>query len=83
MTSPDGDESGHGKACNHLYRNNSGTARQNFESTYCACKCQRPVLYLIVTAPCAVLGAQHLTSPPSQVESLLSMFDPLASGEGK
>ncbi|MGH0184732.1 UNVERIFIED_CONTAM: hypothetical protein FKN15_015759 [Acipenser sinensis] len=26
-------------------------------------------------------GAQHLTSPPSQVESLLSMFDPLASGE--
>ncbi|KAK1155828.1 GTPase-activating protein and VPS9 domain-containing protein 1-like isoform X4 [Acipenser oxyrinchus oxyrinchus] len=26
-------------------------------------------------------GAQHLTSPPSQAESLLSMFDPLASGE--
>ncbi|XP_041094451.1 GTPase-activating protein and VPS9 domain-containing protein 1 isoform X4 [Polyodon spathula] len=26
-------------------------------------------------------GAQHLTSPPSQAESLLAMFDPLASGE--
>nr|XP_023696433.1 GTPase-activating protein and VPS9 domain-containing protein 1-like [Paramormyrops kingsleyae] len=27
-------------------------------------------------------GAHHLTSPPSQAESLLAMFDPLASGEG-
>ncbi|XP_036384720.1 GTPase-activating protein and VPS9 domain-containing protein 1-like [Megalops cyprinoides] len=27
-------------------------------------------------------GAHHLTSPPSQAESLLVMFDPLASGEG-
>uniref|UniRef100_A0A3Q2NPJ7 GTPase-activating protein and VPS9 domain-containing protein 1 n=1 Tax=Fundulus heteroclitus TaxID=8078 RepID=A0A3Q2NPJ7_FUNHE len=27
-------------------------------------------------------GAHHLTSPPSQAESLLAMFDPLSSGEG-
>lgn len=27
-------------------------------------------------------GAHHLTSPPSQVDSLLAMFDPLSSGEG-
>lgn len=28
------------------------------------------------------LGAHHLTSPPSQADSLLAMFDPLSSGEG-
>uniref|UniRef100_A0A1A8PI57 GTPase activating protein and VPS9 domains 1 n=1 Tax=Nothobranchius pienaari TaxID=704102 RepID=A0A1A8PI57_9TELE len=27
-------------------------------------------------------GSHHLTSPPSQAESLLAMFDPLSSGEG-
>ncbi|KAJ8413802.1 hypothetical protein AAFF_G00064000 [Aldrovandia affinis] len=27
-------------------------------------------------------GGPHLTSPPSQAESLLAMFDPLSSGEG-
>uniref|UniRef100_A0A8C3AC46 GTPase-activating protein and VPS9 domain-containing protein 1 n=1 Tax=Cyclopterus lumpus TaxID=8103 RepID=A0A8C3AC46_CYCLU len=27
-------------------------------------------------------GANHLTSPPSQADSLLAMFDPLSSGEG-
>ncbi|XP_061115830.1 GTPase-activating protein and VPS9 domain-containing protein 1 isoform X3 [Conger conger] len=27
-------------------------------------------------------GGHHLTSPPSQAESLLAMFDPLSSGEG-
>uniref|UniRef100_A0A3Q3VLW9 GTPase-activating protein and VPS9 domain-containing protein 1 n=1 Tax=Mola mola TaxID=94237 RepID=A0A3Q3VLW9_MOLML len=27
-------------------------------------------------------GAHHLTSPPSQADSLLAMFDPLSSGEG-
>ncbi len=27
-------------------------------------------------------GAHHLTSPPSQSDSLLAMFDPLSSGEG-
>ncbi|KAJ8379666.1 hypothetical protein SKAU_G00004440 [Synaphobranchus kaupii] len=27
-------------------------------------------------------GGHHLTSPPSQTESLLAMFDPLSSGEG-
>ncbi|XP_015222218.1 GTPase-activating protein and VPS9 domain-containing protein 1 isoform X2 [Lepisosteus oculatus] len=27
-------------------------------------------------------GAHHLTSPPSQVDSLLAMFDPLAMGDG-
>ncbi|XP_036382525.1 LOW QUALITY PROTEIN: GTPase-activating protein and VPS9 domain-containing protein 1 [Megalops cyprinoides] len=27
-------------------------------------------------------GAHHLTSPPSQTDSLLAMFDPLSSGEG-
>ncbi|XP_076010181.1 GTPase-activating protein and VPS9 domain-containing protein 1 isoform X7 [Genypterus blacodes] len=29
-----------------------------------------------------VSGAQHPTSPPSQTDSLLAMFDPLSSGEG-
>lgn len=29
-----------------------------------------------------ILGAHHLTSPPSQADSLLAMFDPLSSGEG-
>uniref|UniRef100_A0A672YWU8 GTPase-activating protein and VPS9 domain-containing protein 1 n=1 Tax=Sphaeramia orbicularis TaxID=375764 RepID=A0A672YWU8_9TELE len=27
-------------------------------------------------------GAHHLTSPPSQADSLLAMFDPLSTGEG-
>lgn len=30
-----------------------------------------------------VVGAHQLTSPPSQSESLLAMFDPLSSHEGK
>lgn len=32
---------------------------------------------------CLFLGAHQLTSPPSQSESLLAMFDPLSSHEGK
>ncbi|CAF96449.1 unnamed protein product, partial [Tetraodon nigroviridis] len=30
----------------------------------------------------SVHGAHHLTSPPSQVDSLLAMFDPLTCGDG-
>lgn len=30
-----------------------------------------------------VVGAHQLTSPPSQSESLLAMFDPLSSHDGK
>lgn len=32
---------------------------------------------------CLLVGAHHLTSPPSQSESLLAMFDPLSSHDGK
>lgn len=31
---------------------------------------------------CVFTGAHHLTSPPSQTDSLLAMFDPLSSAEG-
>lgn len=31
---------------------------------------------------CVSAGSHHLTSPPSQAESLLAMFDPLSSAEG-
>ena len=42
---------------------------------------------LVITVNCLIsscvfAGAHHLTSPPSQTESLLAMFDPLSSGEG-
>lgn len=34
-----------------------------------------------LVSSCVFTGA-HLTSPPSQTDSLLAMFDPLSSGEG-
>uniref|UniRef100_A0AAQ5XN59 GTPase-activating protein and VPS9 domain-containing protein 1 n=1 Tax=Amphiprion ocellaris TaxID=80972 RepID=A0AAQ5XN59_AMPOC len=50
VTSPDGEESGHGRRVSaHFF--------------------------------ISLSGAHHLTSPPSQADSLLAMFDPLSSGE--
>lgn len=39
-------------------------------------------MFLSVGSLYFFLGAHHLTSPPSQADSLLAMFDPLSSGEG-
>lgn len=39
------------------------------------------VLNCLVSS-CVFTGAHHLTSPPSQSDSLLAMFDPLSSAEG-
>ena len=39
-------------------------------------------MLLIPSLFCVSAGAHHLTSPPSQADSLLAMFDPLTSCEG-